>query len=1764
MIWVFLSLVSIVVPVLAVDCDPGYRSAKSCSEWEYPIACAVRLPCGDCQRYHRYCVICPEGTYNMYKGLGDSCPACPAGYFSGKGNSTCSVCKSGQYGTQRGRGSCKSCPKGYYSVKQIDYYGKSFHGTTSCKECEQGRYEPSEGSDKCDNCIAGKYNQLFAQTSDTCKECEKGQFSAAGVNFCDICPAGFYQNQISQSGCEPCTAGRYNMFPAADNSTYCEACPEGYSSGIASAVCQECPVGRFNAEKNSTCKDCPLGKYNFNTGAITEEICKDCPAGKYSDSVGTSSSSCKACLGGKSSVKGSPECGPCPKGQYAGFTIDQDTRVLDCLDCSTGMYNDEEGQSSCKHCTSGRYGTDNGLKTPGACKICDSGMYNDFSGRTSCKSCPQGRYNNNPLSKSLDACTLCEVGRFNPAEGQKNCSFCDTGMYNNEIGKISCKECPVGLFNNFKQKNAISDCKECPKGYFNSETGITLCKKCLRQSYTDQIGQSSCKGCPVGKYTDRMGMVNCEEAIYLNMLDGLDYAGCDLQLTTDGLDRGKRPDKCPPLRIIDHNYVSGNLEKDYRKNGIWTDTLCNITKNGETVNVTTGLKEEECEHMTTTVWRDKICTRGGTDVIGKTLDECGKTEFRSTSCGLDMLDIQPVIGVEKCEAIWSECDFCDDDKKHKFTEHKCTLSGKEVNIPQEFCARDLISNYTRRESTLHPFDGIDVGYYSVPAFADTDNDGDMDLVIGRREGDLIYYENTGDATHASYTRRQGALNPFDGIDVGSRSVPAFVDTDNDGDMDLVVGRSMGDLLYYENTGDATHASYTRREVNPFDGVDVGYRSAPTFVDTDNDGDLDLVIGRYEGELGYYENTGNASNPSYTRREGVYNLFGRVDVGWSSVPAFVDMDNDGDMDLVIGGGEGDLQYYENTGSPADPVAYHPYLKRANTLRLSNTLMKVVNVGPNSAPTYVDMDNDGDLDLVIGWDQGDLDYYVNMGTWRNATTGGDTRDTETPVYTEGSYTRRKGALIPFDGVADVGSFSAPAFVDTDNDGDMDLVIGRSTGDLKFYENMGSAWGNLFYTRREGGLNPFDGVADVGSWSAPAFVDVDNDGDMDLVIGRYEGDLKFYYENTGNATHANYTRREGALNPFDGVADVGSKSAPAFVDTDNDGDMDLVIGRATGDLHYYENTGIRIDAAFFEPAHCNFGGEKSPFNVSFDVSACFSEYSPDTCIFNNNVSTGFNLSQCVTTFKTFGQHSLCLAGGHDIVAFTLDNGSPCNETVVYTPETCKINGYDINLNQSECVAMIKEIGGTMFCYEETFNTSWLPGNIFSILQDGSISQTGDVTVNTCTESMTYIPDKCTFNGIDYDADAISCVTTEVNTSDTNYCLFGDFDIQAYDIFPDLSDQASCDGAAVYTPQVCHYNGASYNIGESECNASPYNNTCSLHNVIVTVDTASDCNITFEPSECEYGDYTGYGLTQQECDDIILYECTLSDNKGTLSGLNYTKDTQCLGRCEWAGDTLTTSSSTQCAATWQDTVCTLEDGSEIQGLTESECATLPNTFVLSNTRCDYLTNEYEEDLTSSKCNDLLKATWVNSKCTNNGVDGLTEPACLHSGCIVRNTTSNSVVTIVAGVSSLECDSLTTTTWHNRTCTYFNETTEICESWSPTQCEFLTNENVQDLTESECNNLLSYTWYPNTQGCKMSEGALTYTLSCIDTCTEGEIKDGKICHEGHKKDHTCTLNSEDTSGCDCFGNTCSLWCLDNGECVDMLVNPTSAQLEIEFNNGVS
>ena len=146
-----------------------------------------------------------------------------------------------------------------------------------------------------------------------------------------------------------------------------------------------------------------------------------------------------------------------------------------------------------------------------------------------------------------------------------------------------------------------------------------------------------------------------------------------------------------------------------------------------------------------------------------------------------------------------------------------------------------------------PFEGIIVGSYSIwlsfaaPALVDLDNDGDMDLVSGDDSGTLLYFENTGASTTPNFVPRTGTANPFDGFDVGSDSAPVFGDLDADGDMDVVVGEKDGKLNYFENTGTSTAPVFVQRtgSANLFDGFSIGGYSKPALGDLDNDGTLRL-------------------------------------------------------------------------------------------------------------------------------------------------------------------------------------------------------------------------------------------------------------------------------------------------------------------------------------------------------------------------------------------------------------------------------------------------------------------------------------------------------------------------------------------------------------------------------------------------------------------------------------------------------------------------------------------------------------------------------------------------------------------------------------------------------------------------------------------------------------------------------------------------------------------------------------------------------------
>ena len=86
---------------------------------------------------------------------------------------------------------------------------------------------------------------------------------------------------------------------------------------------------------------------------------------------------------------------------------------------------------------------------------------------------------------------------------------------------------------------------------------------------------------------------------------------------------------------------------------------------------------------------------------------------------------------------------------------------------------------------MNPFDGLDMGENCKPAFADVENDGDHDLVLGDISGALKYFENTGTAAAPHFVARVGGANPFASVDVHARSAPALIDYDKDGTLSSV-------------------------------------------------------------------------------------------------------------------------------------------------------------------------------------------------------------------------------------------------------------------------------------------------------------------------------------------------------------------------------------------------------------------------------------------------------------------------------------------------------------------------------------------------------------------------------------------------------------------------------------------------------------------------------------------------------------------------------------------------------------------------------------------------------------------------------------------------------------------------------------------------------------------------------------------------------------------------------------------------------------------
>ena len=261
----------------------------------------------------------------------------------------------------------------------------------------------------------------------------------------------------------------------------------------------------------------------------------------------------------------------------------------------------------------------------------------------------------------------------------------------------------------------------------------------------------------------------------------------------------------------------------------------------------------------------------------------------------------------------------------------------------------------------HPF----LGGFNVPRpqLVDIDADGDLDLFIQERGGEIIFFEQVGSSSEPEYRWR---TDRFHDLDVGEWY--RFADIDADGDLDLLGERKFSYISYWRNEGSPEIPAFvlaadTLRDISG-KALFSDRQNIPNVSDLDCDGRLDLFIGRLVGTITRYEAEGTDDNdvPRFrhlTDRfediEIVANLEGSLH--GANTMAFADIDGDGDLDLFWGDFfEQGVLYIENSGSCGSP--------RLNGDPIQFPVGDPVLTSGYNAMAFGDLGNDGNLDMIIG--------------------------------------------------------------------------------------------------------------------------------------------------------------------------------------------------------------------------------------------------------------------------------------------------------------------------------------------------------------------------------------------------------------------------------------------------------------------------------------------------------------------------------------------------------------------------------------------------------------------------------------------------------------------------------------------------------------------------------------------------------------------------------------------------------------------------------
>lgn len=416
---------------------------------------------------------------------------------------------------------------------------------------------------------------------------------------------------------------------------------------------------------------------------------------------------------------------------------------------------------------------------------------------------------------------------------------------------------------------------------------------------------------------------------------------------------------------------------------------------------------------------------------------------------------------------------------------------------------------------------LQMSYDDLPSIADADGDGDLDIFSMDFPGasrieyhknlsienygtlDSLDFERVSPTTGWAGVRECGcgefAFNnsvcSTSGREThaGGKSLFAF-DADNDGDLDMLFAEAECDQLFlFENESvDSDPNNAVINSAVPYpEAFSLVNFATPYREDVDFDGIKDLIVSpnlffrefnetNFKQSVWFYKNTGTNAVPSYGTVNKSFLQGDMIDVGDNAVPAFFDVDNDGDQDMFIGcyinqHYEGaSVYFFENTGSATEPQ----FEFVTDDYRTLSALGHV-----NIKPTFADMNGDTKPDLVFTAQTGtvtQLYYILNTGT-----VAADFSGSVTPAGF--TVTWREENITP---------------VDVNLDGLQDIIVGRLNGALDYWKNTGTTSSPVFTLEQENYLALSSTV--LRQSPSVATGDLNNDGKDELIYGDQSGKL------------------------------------------------------------------------------------------------------------------------------------------------------------------------------------------------------------------------------------------------------------------------------------------------------------------------------------------------------------------------------------------------------------------------------------------------------------------------------------------------------------------------------------------------------------------------------------------------------------------------------------------------------------------------------------